>query len=230
VLLVDEVLAVGDEQFQQRCLAKFRDLTKAGRTVVVVTHAMSLVRTLCDEAIWLDRGKLRLAGTSRDVVDGYLDDVRQARTEETGESGDGTGPITELVVVDGGGTPRRDVRTGEPLRLRIGYRPPEHDRPLALVLDLRRSDGIQITRAHLGPGDAPTDRPMTLHYTVDEMRLVPADYSIAASVIDADSGKLVEAGSPVATFTVPAAPEAARFGVLDLAGRFEADDSRSVRP
>jgi ABC-type polysaccharide/polyol phosphate transport system ATPase subunit len=229
VLLVDEVLAVGDEQFQQRCLAKFRDLTRAGRTVVVVTHAMSLVRTLCDEAVWLDRGQLRLAGTSRDVVDGYLDDVRRARTEEGDVEADGSGPVTELAVVDDSGAARRDVETGQPLRLRIGYRPPSHPRPLALVLDLRRSDGIQITRAQLGPTDAPTDRPMTLTYIVDEMRLVPADYSVAASVIDADSGKLVEAGTPIATFTVPAAPEAARFGVLDLAGRWEVDDGHPGR-
>ena len=59
ILLVDEVLAVGDEEFQRKCLERVADLREAGKTIVVVTHALGTVRNLCDEAIWLENGVMR---------------------------------------------------------------------------------------------------------------------------------------------------------------------------
>jgi lipopolysaccharide transport system ATP-binding protein len=223
VLLVDEVLGVGDEQFQQKCLVKFADLKRDGRTVVVVSHAMAQIRTLCDSAAWLDTGGLRQYGPAHEVVDAYLDDVRKARAEEAGPGPASGGPITELSAVDEAGRAAREIDPGGPLRIRIGYEPPEHPAPVALVLDVRRSDGIQVARAELGPHDGTTSRAGTLLYRVDQVRLVPADYTVTASVVDADSGRLVEAGEPVAGFTVRRTPTASRFGVVDLAGDWSAD-------
>src|SRR5690606_12114235 len=79
ILLVDEVLAVGDESFQQRCLEKFADLRSSGRTVVIVSHSLETVRNMCDRAAWLDHGKLQHVGPAHDVVDAYLDAVRDDR-------------------------------------------------------------------------------------------------------------------------------------------------------
>ena len=59
VLLIDEVLAVGDEEFQRKCLERIADLRDAGKTIVVVTHALMTVRSLCDEAVWLENGEMR---------------------------------------------------------------------------------------------------------------------------------------------------------------------------
>ncbi len=72
VLLVDEVLAVGDEEFQRRCHQRFEELSDAGRTVVVVSHALSTVAAMCDHVAWLDRGKLAHIGQPQQVVDAYL--------------------------------------------------------------------------------------------------------------------------------------------------------------
>ena len=62
ILLVDEVLAVGDEQFQRRCAEKMSELRSGGRTVVLVSHGLGQVQQLCDQAVWLDKGGVQIAG------------------------------------------------------------------------------------------------------------------------------------------------------------------------
>jgi ABC-type polysaccharide/polyol phosphate transport system ATPase subunit len=78
VLLVDEVLAVGDEAFTHKCLDKFAEMRRRGRTVVLVTHSLDLVLRFCDEALWLDDGQVRAQGDPKRVVDAYLLAVAQA--------------------------------------------------------------------------------------------------------------------------------------------------------
>src|SRR6266508_2303019 len=72
VLLVDEVLAVGDEGFTHKCLDKFAEFRRQGRTVLLVTHSLDLVTRFCDEALWLDGGVARAQGDPRRVIDTYL--------------------------------------------------------------------------------------------------------------------------------------------------------------
>ena len=80
VLLVDEVLAVGDEAFTHKCFDKLAEFRRRGRTVLLVTHSLDLVTRFCDEALWLDAGVARLQGDPKRIVDAYLMDV--ARTED----------------------------------------------------------------------------------------------------------------------------------------------------
>ena len=75
VLLIDEVLAVGDEAFTHKCLDKLAEFRRRGRTVLLVTHSLDLVTRFCDEAVWLDGGVVRLQGDPRRVIDAYLLDV-----------------------------------------------------------------------------------------------------------------------------------------------------------
>ena len=81
VLLVDEVLAVGDEAFTHKCLDKFAELRRRGRTVLLVTHSLDLVTRFCDEALWLDAGVAKAQGDPKRVVDAYL--MAVAKTENT---------------------------------------------------------------------------------------------------------------------------------------------------
>ena len=80
VLLVDEVLAVGDEGFSLKCLDKFADFKRRGKTILLVTHGLSMVERFCDEAVWLDGGKVRGEGDPRRVVHAYTTDIE--KTEE----------------------------------------------------------------------------------------------------------------------------------------------------
>ncbi|MDE0801915.1 MAG: ABC transporter ATP-binding protein [Acidimicrobiales bacterium] len=82
ILLVDEVLAVGDEEFQRRCLAKIRQFRNDGRTVVVVTHSLATVQTLCDRALWLDHGVAQALGPADEVARQYLESVTGVQTKD----------------------------------------------------------------------------------------------------------------------------------------------------
>jgi ABC-type polysaccharide/polyol phosphate transport system ATPase subunit len=75
VLLVDEVLAVGDEGFTHKCLDKFAEFKRRGRTILLVTHSLGLVERFCDEALWLDAGRMKAMGDPKRVVGAYITDV-----------------------------------------------------------------------------------------------------------------------------------------------------------
>src|SRR3990170_968732 len=77
VLLVDEVLAVGDEGFTHKCLDKFAEFKRRGKTILLVTHALPMVERFCDEALWLDGGRVRAHGDPRRVIDAYLTAVEE---------------------------------------------------------------------------------------------------------------------------------------------------------
>ncbi|RDV81842.1 ABC transporter ATP-binding protein [Ammonifex thiophilus] len=73
ILLIDEVLAVGDLAFQEKCLRRIRELQQRGKTIVLVTHAPKQVEDLCDMAVWLDKGEIRMQGEAREVARAYAD-------------------------------------------------------------------------------------------------------------------------------------------------------------
>ena len=78
VLLVDEVLAVGDEGFAHKCLDKFAEFRRRGKTILLVTHSLGLVERFCDEALWLDKGKVKAVGDPKRVVDAYVPEVEES--------------------------------------------------------------------------------------------------------------------------------------------------------
>ena len=76
ILLIDEILSVGDEHFQNKCYDKMRDLKRQGKTMVFVTHSMQIVKQLCDRAVWLCDGKIKMDGATEEVVDEYIKETK----------------------------------------------------------------------------------------------------------------------------------------------------------
>ena len=72
ILLIDEILAVGDQHFQDKCFEKLQDLKKSGKTIVIVSHSLEAVKKICDRAIWIYEGKVRMDGKSEDIIREYL--------------------------------------------------------------------------------------------------------------------------------------------------------------
>ena len=72
ILLIDEILAVGDQHFQEKCFAKLKELKKAGKTIVIVTHDSDKVKQFCDRAIWLFGGEIRKDGPAKEVLEEYI--------------------------------------------------------------------------------------------------------------------------------------------------------------
>jgi len=86
VLLVDEVLAVGDEGFTHKCLDKFAEFKRRGKTILLVTHSLGLVERFCDEALWLDAGRMKAMGDPKRVVGAYITDVEALEEEQLAAS------------------------------------------------------------------------------------------------------------------------------------------------
>jgi ABC-type polysaccharide/polyol phosphate transport system ATPase subunit len=112
VLLVDEVLAVGDEGFTHKCLDKFAEFRRRGKTILLVTHSLGLVERFCDEAVWLDHGKKQAQGDPKRVIGAYLMDVEaaeegylaaeDARKQEEAESAPDTTATAAATTEDAG--------------------------------------------------------------------------------------------------------------------------------
>ncbi len=105
VLLVDEVLAVGDEGFTHKCLDKFGEFKRRGKTILLVTHSLGLVERFCDHALWLDHGERKAEGEPKRVIASYVTDV--ARQEETHLAGEDA--KAQVVATEVG-----DANTNEP--------------------------------------------------------------------------------------------------------------------
>ncbi len=97
VLLVDEVLAVGDEGFTHKCLDKFAEFKRRGKTILLVTHSLGLVEKFCDDALWMDAGKMKLQGDPKRVVGAYITHVEKSEEQQLA-AGDAKAKETALVI------------------------------------------------------------------------------------------------------------------------------------
>jgi len=98
VLLVDEVLAVGDEAFTHKCLDKLGEFRRRGRTVLLVTHQLEMVTRFCDEALWLDGGLARAQGDPKRVIDAYLTEVAAIESRQMSRADEVRARSGEIVV------------------------------------------------------------------------------------------------------------------------------------
>ena len=76
ILLVDEVLAVGDQHFQDKCIAKMKELKNQGKTMVFVTHSLGTVKDFCNRAVWLKDGEIKMDGNPDEVIEKYLEEIK----------------------------------------------------------------------------------------------------------------------------------------------------------
>ncbi len=124
ILLVDEVLAVGDSAFQKKCLGKMDKVSKDGRTVLLVSHNLASIQSLCHRALWMDGGQLKADGPPSEVVRDYLraamtDDIRTL-DERADRHGDGSARMTSIKIenADAGAA----IRSSSRLKITIAYR------------------------------------------------------------------------------------------------------------
>ena len=149
ILLVDEVLAVGDASFQQRCLGKMREVSASGRTVLFVSHNMAAIEALCNRCLYIRDGELKHSGAPREIIEGYLADGSRSRSSEVSlvqHSGRraGSKAVMQSAVLTGS-TPDAGpvVRIGTGLDIQISY---SADVPICAVLGVvvKNSYGVPI--------------------------------------------------------------------------------------
>jgi ABC-2 type transport system ATP-binding protein len=184
VLLVDEILAVGDEAFQHKCTERFALLRSRGVTIVLVSHSLDAVRNMCDRAAWLEHGHLKEVGLSGNVVESYLTHVRAARkvddqAEETPKP-KADDVIHSVELLDGTGQPATVIRTGEPARLRLRVTLPP-DETKVLRLEFMRDDGMLVSAVSTRETAAALDPytgEQTIEYEIDRVLLGTGSYHL----------------------------------------------------
>lgn len=231
ILLVDEVLAVGDTEFQERCMAKFAQFREEGRTVVVVSHGLEQMRTFCDEAAWLDHGVLQDVGEAASLIDTYTAKVRGAQMREDGglAFGSGEATIDRIEILNGAGEPCRTFHTGDEMSLRIHYTAhQELERPVfGASIDNIQGDvmwglhgldaNFQPERIQPGPGS------VDIH--IPRLMLRPNSYEVASAIQPPHLSTVIAALQKSVGFDVVPGPGMESGGVMALGADF-----RNLRP
>ena len=201
VLLVDEVLAVGDEAFTHKCLEKFADFKRRRKTIVLVTHTLDLVTRLCDEAVWLDGGKVRASGDPRRVVDAYLLGVANGenhpRTEAlpdaasapdsngSGRWGSREAEIEQVELLRADGQPAHVFESGQPMRIRARVRAPRPLQDFVFGIGIFTADGVCCFGTNTDiEGGVPRELSGSGEFTVDidRLDLVAGAYKLDVAV------------------------------------------------
>ena len=206
VLLVDEVLAVGDEAFTHKCLDKFAEFKRRGKTVLLVTHMLDLVTRFCDEALWLDHGVTRAQGDPKRVIDAYRLDVAveenrtlssasphiasvEAQADmNTAREGRWGSREAEIVGVDflrHDGTAAHVFESGEPVEIRLHVRAHQRLTDFVFGIGIFSADGVCCYGTNTDiegaqPGEFSGDADVGFH--LDSLTLIEGSYKVDVAV------------------------------------------------
>jgi ABC-2 type transport system ATP-binding protein len=225
VLLFDEILAVGDAEFQQRCAQKFVDLKERGKTIVIVSHALETIRNFCDEAVLLDHGRVRLIGPAGNVVDEYLEGVHIDRQNDEREPGShhGSGQIRveRVRLLDAGGKPTTRMRTGDAVTVRIEFVAAEPIERPVFGLGFARIDGAGVSGPNTRDAELVPDKIEGrghVDYRIDRCLLLPGTYDVSAVIFDYTISSPYDVRNRALRFDVERGTPFQRLGVVTLDG------------
>ncbi len=160
ILLIDEILAVGDTAFQAKCLEKLRDIKAMGTTIVIVSHSLSQIEELCERSVWIDKGKIRMDGSPVEIHPRYMEymgmiNKKSVKSNKTTVKDDFIAEITRTYILGEDGTEKNNLRSGEKIKLCIEYRavPEKTDRVLIGLMLIRNDKltcyGTNTKREHI---------------------------------------------------------------------------------
>lgn len=190
VLLIDEVLSVGDESFQRRCGEKIDEFRRDGRTIVFVSHGLGQVEQLCQDAAWIDKGELRMIGPSAEVISAYLGDSHQAERvegEQGSRWGSGEGQIVAVDLRDRNGESQSVLNTLEPasIHVELTAHTPLQDTVVGVRID--SLSGVEVwstsTRRN-GRTIGLIDGPASVDVAIASLPLLEGVYDLTVSLTD----------------------------------------------
>ena len=200
ILLIDEVLAVGDVEFQRKCLGKMNEVAKGGRTVLFVSHNMASIKQLCTRAILLKNGKLNMDGDTYDVVDHYLSDsnVDNAATPIVNlkdfKNRKGTGEVIFkwAMLQDSNNKASRTFSMGEDIKLVFELEANGRDSNFTILIQIRSSDGTPICKIfdhYCGfKAQKITPNSSTISVCFEDIRFYPDRYFVTIRLRDYQKG------------------------------------------
>jgi ABC-2 type transport system ATP-binding protein len=191
ILLIDEVLAVGDEAFQRKCGERIEDFRREGRTIVLVSHGLSQIQQLCTTTAWIEKGNLKLIGDTNDILAEYLGNSHDATPREEGQAGQrwGTGEvlISKVEVLDHNGVETGTLTTSSPATFRIHYSNPTAIKEAIVGVRITDIHGVNVwgsnlKRAGVGPIELTENGEIRLR--INDFVLLDGTYDLTVAISD----------------------------------------------
>ena len=241
ILIIDEVIAVGDEEFQRRCFEYLYKIRNEGVTIVMVTHGLGIVQNMCDRAAWMDHGELRAEGLAPDVVFEYVKTVNEAE-EARLDSADaealagvvpgsavddetGMRPIRveRVEFLNPAGEPVHTASTGDPLKVRLHYRARQPVEGPLFSFAIENHHGLHVAT----PGMRPTHKAEGVvsgegyvDYDIDRLVLGTGEYTLSLAIHDAHGMVRFDHQDRALQLRVQPGKERVS-GVVDMMGRWQ---------
>ncbi len=235
ILLMDEVLAVGDARFQEKCFDIFSRYKREGRTIVLVSHDLGAITNYCDRALLMDHGQIIDDGNPTEVTAHYRRNIG-ADSDRTATAIEGSTNVapsrwgTQEVEVVGvrllgpDGTPHQTVYTGQPFTVEVDFAVRTSVPEVVCGLAFRRSDGNTLSGPNSRTGGhpirlSPEVKTGTVRYVVPDNPLLGGSYLLTAAIYDEHAARALDHVEDVLAFRV--ADEEGRLGFVDLGGRWD---------
>lgn len=192
ILIIDEVLAVGDAEFQKKCLGKMEDVTGEGRTVLFVSHNLDAVERLCTTGVFLNKGRVEGKGSVDEVLKNYIEKIETKALLRNRSESEGTGDIkvVDIKIFDSNGNERPYVRSGESLELVFsfeGKREMGKRKDILIGVGLKTNMGIPVVLHHNRLSqDIFEEIPSKGEFrcVISELPLTEGIYSLSYSIMD----------------------------------------------
>jgi len=196
ILIVDEILAVGDQSFQAKCIDRIMEMKRAGVTILFISHDLSTIGNLCSDVIWLERGRVIEIGPTDHVLAQYRDHLFQRVGEQLNVENDAGGfrrwgtrqiEITGVRLLDEEGQEATIFHTGDRLCVEIAYDAHEPVTAPEFGLALYRHDGLHITGPNTRAGGLTmgvVEGPGVVRYAIERLPFLPGRYQLSAAIHD----------------------------------------------
>jgi len=231
ILLMDEVLAVGDARFQEKCFDVFAQYKRDNRTIVLVSHDLGSLERYCDRVLLLQKGRLVADGEASEVTAQYR---RIVGAMSNAEASSGTAAlaaehrwgareveVTGVRLLDGDGKPQHTFLTDQPMTVAVDFRVNAHVEEFVCGLGFKRSDGIslagpntKVARHRIVASEPGTCG--TITYTIPEVALLGASYLLTVALYDVHLVHAFDHRDDMLEFRV--ADDKGRMGLVDLGG------------
>ncbi len=156
ILIVDEVLAVGDSKFQKKCLGKMGEVSSQGRTILFVSHNTTFVRNLCNKGIWLDRGQIKQTGSTTEVINSYLSSMHDQTFDENSElhntlnrRGNGDVRFSKILITDKNDIESSDFLSGQDIKFNFEAKINKNLSSLSVCMMFKSPTGEIVTSTPL---------------------------------------------------------------------------------
>ena len=195
ILIVDEILAVGDQSFQDKCMNHIYEMKRRGVTIILVSHSLDMMRKLCDRLIWMEKGVVRAEGAPEMVIQQYLESLQEnahqplfQKEMDTLRLGNQTVEITAVRLLNQHQHSITDFATGDSVTIEINYMAHKRVDEPEFGLAIYREDGVQVNGPNnqfAGTPIGPIEGAGKVCYHIPALPLLPGNYLISAAVHNA---------------------------------------------